>query len=106
MASPFPGMDPYLERYWRDVHHRLVTYGCDQLQSRLPDDLIERIKAIRIPLRETDTDVPLDLQALVEQAYGNGRYELEIDYRLPPDPPFDTADGPWADELLRGQGRR
>lgn len=24
--SPFPGMDPYLERFWRNVHHRLVTY--------------------------------------------------------------------------------
>jgi hypothetical protein len=34
--SPFPGMDPYLERYWRSVHHRLITYLGDQLQSVLP----------------------------------------------------------------------
>ncbi|HBJ33170.1 MAG TPA: hypothetical protein DDZ51_00095 [Planctomycetaceae bacterium] len=25
-ASPFPGMDPYLEYHWRSVHHRLITY--------------------------------------------------------------------------------
>ena len=24
MSSPFPGMDPYLEPFWRDVHHALV----------------------------------------------------------------------------------
>jgi len=34
--SPFPGMDPYLEDHWRSVHHRLITYMGDQLQSVLP----------------------------------------------------------------------
>jgi hypothetical protein len=34
--SPFPGMDPYLEYHWRSVHHRLITYLGDQLQSVLP----------------------------------------------------------------------
>ena len=29
MNSPFPGMDPYLEEHWRDVHHRFLTYACD-----------------------------------------------------------------------------
>ena len=42
--SPFPGMDPYLERFWRDVHHRLVTYSCDQLQSQLPPELRARME--------------------------------------------------------------
>ncbi len=264
MASPFPGMDPYLERFWGDVHHSLVTYARDQVQHRLPSGLIarmeervflempegngrsmypdvrvverrpgtagvaiaadgvavaepelvhvpadepvteafieiiearsghrvvavieflsptnkapgpgqdlylqkerelrqarvslvevdlvrtgrrilagspylvptpeqtayvacvrrgwrtspletyrlplrQRLSAMRIPLRKTDADVPLDLQALVDQAYRNGRYEEEIDYRQPPDPPLEAADAAWADELLRGQGRR
>lgn len=35
-ASPFPGMDPFLEMHWRSVHHRLITYLGDQLQSLLP----------------------------------------------------------------------
>ncbi len=35
MLSPFPGMDPYFEHHWRDVHHRLVTYSCDQIQTQL-----------------------------------------------------------------------
>jgi hypothetical protein len=44
MKSPFPGMDPYLERYWGDVHGRLIVYACDVLQPCLPDDLIARIE--------------------------------------------------------------
>lgn len=44
MQSPFPGMDPYLEKHWRDVHHRLVIYSCDQLQEQLPNDLRARVE--------------------------------------------------------------
>jgi hypothetical protein len=42
MKSPFPGMDPYLERHWLDVHARLVTYAADQLNERLPRSLVAR----------------------------------------------------------------
>jgi hypothetical protein len=44
MKSPFPGMDPYLELHWRDVHQSLITYARDQLQRRLPGDLIARME--------------------------------------------------------------
>jgi Protein of unknown function (DUF4058) len=44
MNSPFPGMDPYLERHWGDVHQALVTYIRDQLQSALPGDLRARMQ--------------------------------------------------------------
>jgi hypothetical protein len=37
--NPFPGMNPYLEQHWRDVHTRLMTYLCDQLQAELPEGL-------------------------------------------------------------------
>ncbi len=262
MRSPFPGMDPYLEMHWRDVHHRLITYSCDVIQGRLPSDLVARVEErvyleaelgesrarypdvkvveyprggpavavpesdvavaeplvlevppeaitegyiaildaasgnrvvtvieyisptnklpgvgqdayiekqqevlasraslveidltragrrqlsmpqwavprshrttyqmcvrrawrrwqaemyraaladrlpiIRVPLRETDADVPLDLQSLVDQCYQNGRYD-RIDYREPPDPPFDANEAPWVQALLESQGRR
>jgi hypothetical protein len=36
MDSPFPGMDPYLERFWNDVHGKLVTYIADELNGFLP----------------------------------------------------------------------
>lgn len=44
MQSPFPGLDPYLERHWGDVPQRVVTYACDSLQSRLPPDLRGRMQ--------------------------------------------------------------
>lgn len=44
MPSPFPGMDPYLEARWGDIHARLVMYSCDQLQAQLPRDLVARVE--------------------------------------------------------------
>jgi hypothetical protein len=44
MKSPFPGMDPFLEKHWRDVHHRLCTYACDALQPQLRPALVARIE--------------------------------------------------------------
>jgi hypothetical protein len=44
MKSPFPGMDPYLERHWGDVHHSVVTYIRDWLAARLPSDLRARMQ--------------------------------------------------------------
>jgi hypothetical protein len=44
MKSPFPGMDPYLEQHWRDVHASLLTYIRDALQEILPRDLLARIE--------------------------------------------------------------
>ncbi|TVS10458.1 MAG: DUF4058 family protein [Planctomycetaceae bacterium] len=43
-SSPFPGMDPYLERFWRDVHHAMVTYARDQLQPQLAPELRARME--------------------------------------------------------------
>jgi hypothetical protein len=39
MKSPFPGMDPYLESHWLDVHSSLVTDARNTLNQLLPEDL-------------------------------------------------------------------
>ena len=44
MPSPYPGMDPYLEAHWGDVHQRLVIYAADELQAHLPSDLRARVE--------------------------------------------------------------
>jgi Protein of unknown function (DUF4058) len=67
--------------------------------------LRERLPAIRVPLRATDADVPLDLQALTARVYRHGRYD-DIDYTVPPVPPLDADDAAWADALLRSAGKR
>ncbi|MFI5454222.1 MAG: DUF4058 family protein [Isosphaerales bacterium] len=71
---------------------------------RIP--LRERLPAIAIPLRRQDRDVPLDLQALLNECCEEGRYVEDIDYREDPDPPLKPDDAHWADSLLREQGRR
>ncbi len=44
ITSPFPGMDPYLEAHWGDVHHSLIQYSRDAIQGGLPDDLLARVE--------------------------------------------------------------
>ncbi len=44
MPSPFPGMDPYLEAHWRDVHASLVIYARNALQGALPTGLRARVE--------------------------------------------------------------
>jgi hypothetical protein len=68
--------------------------------------LRERLPAIPVPLREDDSDVPLDLQKLIDRCYEQGNYGVDLDYQIEPDPPLDDADAQWADELLRTAGRR
>jgi hypothetical protein len=36
MPSPFPGMDPYLEAYWRDVHARIIIVSFRQACMNRP----------------------------------------------------------------------
>jgi Protein of unknown function (DUF4058) len=42
MKNPFPGMNPFLEDHWQDVHTGLTIYIRDQLQAKLPSDLVAR----------------------------------------------------------------
>ena len=71
-----------------------------------PMPLWERLRTVNIPLRPDDTDVPLDLQALVEQCYRNGAYEGTLNYAADPDPPLLGADKEWADARLHELGLR
>jgi len=67
--------------------------------------LRERLPVIPIPLRPTDADVTVDLQALLDQCYRNGGYD-DINYRVAPFPPLAADDAAWADALLREQELR
>jgi hypothetical protein len=68
--------------------------------------LRRRLPAIGIPLRPADTDVVLDLQPLVDEAYRAGAYDRTINYAQDCDPPLPAEDAAWADELLKAAGKR
>lgn len=40
--NPFPGINPWMQRGWGDVHIALIGYIRDALGEELPDDLIAR----------------------------------------------------------------
>ncbi len=42
--NPFPGMNPWLESHWGDLHTRLPMYSCDAIQRQLPAELHARVE--------------------------------------------------------------
>jgi hypothetical protein len=66
VGSPFPGMDPYLEAHWRDVHTTMMTYICDHIQDRLPLDLVARIdesESVDVRVVEDFEDAAMGVQS-------------------------------------------
>lgn len=55
MRSPFPGMDPYLERHWGDLHSELVSLARTALNGALPPDLLARVEE-RVVVDRVDMD--------------------------------------------------
>jgi hypothetical protein len=71
-----------------------------------PMPLWKRLPVVKVPLRPDDADVPLDLQALVEQCYRNRAYEGTLNYAVDPDPPLLGAEKDWAERRLHELGLR
>ncbi len=63
------------------------------------------LPAIRVPLRPTDRDIPLDLQPLIDRIYQVGRWWLH-DFLKAPEPPVAPEDAEWVAERLRAEGLR
>ena len=67
MQSPFPGMDPYLEQHWGDVHHSLVTFAQGSLNEQLPADLRARVEErVLWELPSHDDHVEPETQGFIE----------------------------------------
>ena len=63
MKSPFPGMDPYLEAHWRDVHTSMMTYIRDQIQDQLPSDLVARVEeTVSVDYEESSRSIAPDVR--------------------------------------------
>lgn len=87
MPSPFPGMDPYLEKrtLWPDFHQRLITYISEQLQPQIrprynarieerihlihpPQDYYPDVSIIRRPRQEPRTSAT-STPAIADEPY-------------------------------------
>ena len=82
---------PYHASVFRGSRPARREYYAFPLRDRLP--------TIRVPLRPTDADAPLDLQALVDLCHRRGRYD-DIDYGQPLKPPLSREDAEWAEGVL------
>ncbi len=71
-----------------------------------PIRLQRRLPVIPVPLKPEDPDARLDLQAVLDAAYDNANYDLEIDYRNEPNPPLSGKLAEWSDQPLRSKGLR
>jgi len=71
-----------------------------------PIPLQRRLPRFRVPLREPDPDVPLDLQAVFTQCYDDGGYADFVDYQQPPPVTLSPEEAAWVDGLLKGKGLR
>jgi hypothetical protein len=69
---PLVRRTPYQVCVWRAHKPDMADVYCISLRQRLP--------LVRVPLRRTDDEVALDLQALIEQYYRNSGSEADIDY--------------------------
>jgi hypothetical protein len=68
--------------------------------------LPQRLPVIGIPLKEGDDDVELELQMVLATAYDQAAYDLEVDYRSEPIPPFSQQYAEWGSALLIAKGLR
>jgi len=64
MKSPFPGMDPYLEARWPEVHASLIVYARNRINAQLPDDLQANIEE--------------NLRVLSDENPGNVRPDINV----------------------------
>jgi hypothetical protein len=85
---------------------KITTYHVSTFRASRPEffeyyriPLRTPLPRLPIPLRATDPDAVLDLQAILDTAYDRGRYD-DIDYSRPLQPPLDPADQQWADQLF------
>lgn len=68
----------------------------------LPFSLRQPIPAFKLPLLPGDDQPIVALTPILHALYDRAGYDLRIDYRRNPDPPFAEADQAWADALLQG----
>jgi hypothetical protein len=64
-----------------------------------PVSLAARLPRFRVPLKEGDPDVVLDLQAVFSRCYDNGGYADFLDYSQASPVPLSPEEGAWVDQM-------
>ena len=97
MGSPFPGMAPYLEAHWGDVHARLIVCSSDMPQRQMPGGLL---------VRAEEHDSVEQKEESVRGFYPDVRITDRDFTTLDPGSPEQVADAKWAVDLPQARGMR
>ena len=65
---------------------------------------MHRLPDIPVPLSLPDDDVVLPIQPLVDKIYARSKYDLDIDYSQPCQPPLEPEGAEWFAKRLREHG--
>jgi hypothetical protein len=103
VAAPLEGLRQrgrwdYLICLHRATNRYHFEYWFNRVSEPLPQ--------VSVPLTADVSDVPLDLQPLLERAYDAGPYRRLADYRQDPPLPLEGEAVVWMDALLREKGLR
>jgi len=85
-------------------YHYLVCVSRWPARKRFelcPRKVEQNLPRIKVPLAAPDPDVPLDIQAALEQVYLDGRYLKRLQYDEPCEPPLSTEEQTWAWEQVK-----
>ncbi len=66
-----------------------------------PFAISDPLPTVRVPLREPDPDVPLDLQQAFTNIYELSPYSVAIDYSDPPDVSLSNSAAAWSAERIK-----
>ncbi|HVS34035.1 MAG TPA: DUF4058 family protein [Gemmataceae bacterium] len=93
--EPVPDYLVLVNRAWQRA-------GLDRAYQIFPILLSETLPCIPVPLREGQTETPLDLQYAFQRAYDGGPYRRGgVNYDEPPQPALHGEWAAWADECIR-----
>lgn len=84
----------------------LSRSGLRPMTGVWPIGLREPLPEVPVPPLAGDPDVILDLQAALNGAYDAFGFDLELDYRQPPQVPLAADDATWTAALLAGRGQQ
>ncbi|GAB4451925.1 MAG: DUF4058 family protein [Armatimonadaceae bacterium] len=83
--------------YLISLYRAAIPDACEAWAIRLRDPL----PVIPMPLFGDFSDVPVDLQAVLNRVYDDGAFARSIDYTIAPEPPFNEEDRDWAMSRLQ-----
>ena len=92
-----------------DTHYRILVASAHRtapIADLYAFGIRDAIPDFVLPLAQDAEGIAVNLNAVVNQVYADGSYDLDIDYDQDPEPLLSDDDRAWLDARLREQGLR